>query len=110
MKPLQLFTAVLASAAILSPSLYADRGYEHPRGYESHHSRESYANHHNNWVIPLVIGGVLGYAFSEPRRESVAYVQTVHAPVVYAPQPMYQEQWAYFEECDCQRKVLVRIR
>jgi len=110
MKPLQLFTTVLASAALLSSSLYADRGYEHGRGGKSHHSRTSYTNHHDNWVIPLVVGSVLGYALSSPQRESVTYVQTVQAPVVYAPQPMYQEQWVYFGECDCQRKVLVRIR
>ena len=114
MKPLQLFATVLGATAILSTSLYADHGYEHgyehggDRGY--HHERMSYGGHHNNWVIPLVVGSVLGYAISSSQRESVTYVQTVQAPVVYAPEPMYQEQWVYFSDCDCQRKVLVRIR
>jgi hypothetical protein len=112
MKPLQLFVTILSASAILSTSLYADRGHERARGgdFGSHHSRMSYSGNHNNWVIPLVVGSVLGYALSSPQRESVAYVQNVQAPVVYAPQPMYQEQWVYFGNCDCQRKVLVRIR
>lgn len=111
MKPLQLFVTILSASAILSTSLYADRGYERGRGdFGSHHSRMSYNGNHNNWVIPLVVGSVLGYALSSPQRESVTYVQNVQAPVVYAPEPMYQEQWVYFGNCDCQCKVLVRIR
>lgn len=111
MKPLQLFTTVLAATVVLSTSLYADRD-RHERGWDrgSHHSRMSYTSHHNNWVIPLVVGSVLGYALSSPQRESVTYVQTVQAPTVYVPEPMYQEQWVYFGDCDCQRKVLVKIR
>ncbi len=109
MKPMHLFISVVGVSLLLSTSLYADRD-RHERRWDrgSHHSRMTYNTHPNNWVIPLVVGGVLGYAFSEPRRESVTYVQS--APVAYAPQPMYQEQWVYFGECDCQRKVLVRIR
>ncbi|MCX6060904.1 MAG: hypothetical protein NT103_01430 [Campylobacterales bacterium] len=113
MKPLQLFVTILSASALLSTSLYADRGYERGgggRGY--HHERMSYegGGHRNNWVIPLVVGSVIGYALSSPQRESVTYVQNVQAPVVYAPEPMYQEQWVYFGNCDCQRKVLVQIR
>ncbi|AFV98586.1 hypothetical protein B649_11375 [Candidatus Sulfuricurvum sp. RIFRC-1] len=57
-----------------------------------------------------MIGGVLGYALSEPRRESVTYVSSVRSPVVYTPQPVYEEQWVYFSDCDCQRRVLVPVR
>ncbi len=108
MKPLHLLTSVIGVSLIFSSSLYADRD-GHGRGWDrgSGHTRVSHNNHHNNWVIPLVVGGVLGYALSEPRRESVTYAR---APIVYTPQPMYQEEWVYFGDCDCQRKVLVRIR
>lgn len=108
MKPLQLLTSVIGVSLLLSTSLYADRD-RHAREWDrgSHHSR-MYSNHSNNWVVPLVVGGVLGYAFSQPRSESVTYVQS--APVIYSSQPMYQEQWVYFSDCDCQRKVLVKIR
>lgn len=116
MKPLHLLTSVIGVSLIFSSSLYADRdgrGWDresqHGRGWDrgSGHTRVSQNNHHNNWVIPLVVGGVLGYALSEPRRESVTYAR---APIAYTPQPMYQEEWVYFGDCDCQRKVLVRIR
>lgn len=110
MKKVQPWIAVLGVTVMLVSSLNAghyDRGnsrYESPR-----HVKMSNNNYHHssNWVVPLVIGGALGYALSEPRRESVTYVQS--SPVVYRSQPTYQEQWVYFSDCDCQRKVLVRL-
>lgn len=108
MKKVQSWTAVIAASVILGSSLYAG-GHERGGRYESaHHMKMSNGHNNGNWAVPLVIGGVLGYVLSEPRRESVTYVQS--APMVYAPQPMYQEQWVYFSDCDCQRKVLVRVR
>jgi len=112
MKPLHLLASVVGVSLILSTSLYADRDRHDRDGHRGWdrgpgHTRVSQNNHHNNWVIPLVVGGVLGYALSEPRRESVTYVR---APIAYTPQPMYQEEWVYFGDCDCQRKVLVRTR
>jgi hypothetical protein len=105
MKKVQPWMAVMSAAVLFVSSANADR-YDRGERYE-HHERMSY-HHNSNWVVPLVIGGVLGYALSEPRHENVTYVQST--PVVYAPQPVYQEQWVYFSDCDCQRKVLVRVR
>lgn len=117
MKTVQSISAVLSAVMIFSVSAYADHdryrgGYYGPRhgGY-----------HNGDWVIPLVVGGVLGYALSEPRRDTVTYVQPVQPQVIYQTpvypsqpiyqsQPVYQEQWIYFSDCDCQRKVLVPIR
>ena len=112
MKTISSLTAVMAAVVVLSSSVSASGG--HDRGdYGSHrHTKVSNFHHHHNganWVVPLVVGGVLGYALSEPRRESVTYVSS-RSPVVYAPQPAYQEQWVYFSDCDCQRKVLIPIR
>lgn len=112
MKTISSWSAVLAAVVLLSSSVSASGG--HDRGhYESHrHTKVSNFHHRHhgaNWVVPLVVGGVLGYALSEPRRESVTYVSS-RSPVVYTPQPVYQEQWVYFSDCDCQRKVLVPIR
>lgn len=105
MKKVQPWVALISVAVLSVSSAHAEHFYRGDR-YE-HHERMSY--HHNaNWVVPLVIGGVLGYALSEPRQERVTYVQS--APVIYEPQPMYQERWVYFSDCDCQRKVLVRVR
>lgn len=105
MKKVQPWMAVLAATVILTSSANAGH-YDRGERYE-HHERMSNDRHNANWVVPLVIGGVLGYALSEPRRESVTYVQS--SPVVYRSQPTYQEQWIYFSDCDCQRKVLVRL-
>lgn len=117
MKTIQPWMAVMSAAVILTSSVYAsgghDRGgrYESPRHMRmSNYSHNDRGHHGANWVIPLVIGGVLGYALSEPRRESVAYVSSAGSSVVYTPQPVYEEQWVYFSDCDCQRKVLVRVR
>jgi hypothetical protein len=109
MKAVQSVSAVLSAVMILSVSAYADHGGHDRGGY--------YAPHygHGNWIIPLMVGGVIGYALSEPHRETVTYVQPVQPQIIYqAPvyqsQPIYQEQWVYFNDCDCQRKVLVPIR
>jgi hypothetical protein len=108
MKTIQPWMAVVTAAVLLASNVNAGH---HDRG-RTHHEPSRYhktSNHHHaNWVVPLVIGGVLGYAFSDPRRERVTYHQSTS--VVYTPQPMYQEQWVYFGDCDCQRKVLVRLR
>lgn len=111
MKKIRTISAVLSAVMIFSASAYAD--HDHYRGgyYGPRHG----GYHNGNWIIPLMVGGVLGYALSEPRRETVTYVQPVQPQVVYpAPvyqyQPVYQEQWIYFSDCDCQRKVLVPIR
>lgn len=116
MKTVRPLSALLSAVMILSVSAYADgrhdRGgrYEYPRHVKMSNYHDYNRRSSGNWVVPLVIGGVLGYALSEPRRESVTYVSSAPAPVVYAPQPMYQEQWVYFSDCDCQRKVLVPVR
>ncbi len=107
MKTVHPWIAVITATILVTSSAYAghhDRGRSHyvpPRHAKISHYPSS------NWVVPLVIGGALGYVLSEPRRESVTYVQST--PIVYAPQPVYQEQWVYFSDCDCQRKVLVRV-
>ena len=115
MKTIQPWMAVMGVMVILSSSVYASGGHDRGGRYEasrhmkmSNYSRNEGHHHGGNWIVPLVIGGVLGYVLSEPRRESVNYVSS--APVVYAPQPVYEEQWVYFSDCDCQRKVLVPLR
>jgi len=109
MKKVQPWGAVITATVLLVTSAYAG-GHERFGRYESVRHAKMSNHNHANWVVPLVIGGVLGYAFSEPRRGSVTYVQSASDPIVYAPQPIYEEQWVYFSDCDCQRKVLVRVR
>jgi hypothetical protein len=69
---------------------------------DRHHNdnRHEFRNHGANWVIPLVVGGVIGYTFSRPEQERV---------VVYS-QPRYHEEWVYMRDCDCKRRVMVEER
>lgn len=119
MKTLKPIATLLLASLIATTSAFADRdekrgGHDRGRGgFEHHNTRNvtvvnNHRDHRGNWILPLVVGGVLGYALSEPRRESVVYASA--APVVYSPQPTYQERWVYFGDCDCQRRVLVSVR
>ncbi|MCK9373949.1 MAG: hypothetical protein M0P91_12210 [Sulfuricurvum sp.] len=111
MKTMHILGTVVGAVMIFSVSAYAGHG-EHDRGgrYDApRHVKMGYPSHRNNWVVPLVVGGVLGYALTESRRQSVPYA-TIGASVVYPEQPVYEERWVYFGECDCQRRVLVRVR
>lgn len=121
MKSIQPIAAVLAAAVLLSSSAYADRGGHNRGGYDrgghypARYVQAPYYNHRANWIVPLMIGGALGYVLSEPRRETVTYVQSVQSPIIYPStsylsQPVYREQWVYFNDCDCERRVLVPIR
>lgn len=109
MKKVRPLTAAIAAAVVLGSSAYAG-GHEHAGRYESVRHMEMSNHYRSDWVVPLMVGGVLGYVLSEPRQESVTFVQSAPAPIVYAPQPVYQERWVYFSDCDCQRKVLMRVR
>lgn len=108
MNPLLSLTAAAVALSMLSSSLYADKYHWSSHHYAPRHVKMSHSQQHVNWVVPLVVGGVLGYALSEPRRESVTYVQTAYSPTVYPP--LYEERWVYFGDCDCQRKVLVKVQ
>lgn len=103
MKRFKPIAAAAMAATILSTAVYAGpNNHHHPRIVRTiHHDA------HGDWVVPLVVGGVLGYVLAEPRRESVTYIQTAPA-VNYAP--LYEERWVYFGDCDCQRRVLVKVR
>ncbi|MFY9141862.1 hypothetical protein [Sulfuricurvum sp.] len=114
MKTFHPINALLSAVLLFSVSANADYRHDRNGRYEApRHVKISnynrYDGHHSgNWVVPLVIGGFLGYALSGPRQETVTYVRS--APVVYSPQPVYEEQWVYFSDCDCQRRVLVPVR
>lgn len=63
-----------------------------------------------NWVTPMVVGGVVGYALSQPRT---VYVQ--QPQVIYVPQPQqhitvpygYRYETILDANCNCYRAVLV---
>ena len=89
------------------------------------------------WVAPFVFGGLLGYSLSRPNviytspgviytspavivndappvvvqsstiLQDIPQVQTSYQGSIQAP--LYEERWVYFEDCKCQKKVLVKI-
>jgi hypothetical protein len=98
------------SALILAGSLHA-RG-----GHGSY-----YYDGWNGWIAPFFIGSMLGYSVA---RQPVVYTTSpaviyTNAPVgmvqeSYTVQesegPVYEERWVYFEDCKCERKVLINIQ
>lgn len=85
---------------------------------------------YGGWMAPFMLGGVVGYAVSRPTviydaSPTVIYttppqtmiVQDRSSPSVVqettnvsTPAPVYEERWVYFEDCQCERKVLVNIQ
>ncbi|MFA6188228.1 MAG: hypothetical protein WC680_03010 [Sulfuricurvum sp.] len=110
---------ILLTLAVLmaSGSLYAHGG---SRGY--------YVGH-GGWLFPFVLGGILGSAVS---RQTVVYDpqptviytsppttiirDTPHGAIVqqsdesWREGPVYEERWVYFEDCKCERKVLINTQ
>jgi len=83
---------------------------------------------HGGWIVPFIFGSMIGYTIS---RQPVVYAPSpavvyTDSPTVivddqytlqndqYSVQedqsPVYEERWVYFEDCQCERKVLVNIR
>lgn len=86
-------TVLVSSFLVLVFGMSNLEARDHFRHFH-HHS------HHAHWIVPLVVGGVIGYSVSRSEPERV---------VTYAP-TRYREEWVYFEECDCKRRVLVEER
>lgn len=117
---IRLIVSVLLAGA-LSLSAHGFRGGYYGGYYGGY--RGGYSHHGGAWVAPLVVGGVLGYALSRPQpvvyqTSPVVVTRTVvEQPVVTAPSypaPIttsghYEERWVYFDDCQCQRKVLVSV-
>jgi len=71
-----------------------------------HHQHGGYYRGGNyNWVAPLIIGGAVGYALTQPRT---VYVQP-QPPVVYQYPPVgYHYETILDAGCNCYRNVLVQ--
>jgi len=87
--------------ATISTTVIAD-GY-HNRGYRGHSSGD-------NVLLPLIVGGTLGYIIAQPR--TIVMQEPQYAPLpsyVPANEPIYQYQNIYDGNCACYRRVLVQI-
>lgn len=95
----------------------------------SHGGNRGYYVGHGGWIFPFVLGGILGSAVS---RQTVVYDQqptviytSPPTTVIREPMPgtivhqydegwregpVYEERWVYFDDCKCERKVLVNTQ
>lgn len=112
MKTVKPMNLLLSGVVLFSAAAYAAPGHQDrwERHYEPARHVKRARHDAGNWVIPLVVGGVIAYALSEPRREQVTYVSTERQPVIYSSEPLYEERWIYDANCGCERRVLVRVR
>lgn len=109
---------------LLSVALLISSGSLHAHG-----SSHGYYIGHGGWIFPFVLGGILGSAVT---RQNVVYEQQPTiiytspprtiirdvTPPTFIQQsdgslnevPVYEERWVYFEDCQCERKVLVNTQ
>jgi hypothetical protein len=97
----RLITALIL--ATLSTTALADgRGHGH-HGYRGNNSG-------GDVLIPLIVGGTIGYIIAQPRQQTVVAQQPVNLNQSYgASQPIYEYQDIYFEDCGCMKRVLIKI-
>lgn len=58
-------------------------------------------------MLPMILGGVIGYALSDAKSDSRPSAAT--SPGVTKGEPVYQYQTIHDAECDCDKRVLVRV-
>ena len=92
----KVITLVFASMLLIANSSQANPNH---RSHSHHHGGP-------NWIAPIVIGGVLGYALAQP-RVVVASPPSVYYPPVPVPPYGYHYETIVDAGCNCYRTVLV---
>lgn len=89
--------------ALVSTSVFADG----PGGFRYREWHHDYRPG-NDWVAPLILGGVIGYELNRPRYE-VAPPVIVQQPQVVLPAPPYGYHYTQMinPACNCYQYVLV---
>lgn len=115
-----LIATLMTTGTLFAWGGYYGGGYYHGGGH-----------YHGGWgwAAPLFIGGALGYAASRPTvvyesAPNVIYTQPQSTMIIQQSSPqviqqttivpnngtVYEERWVYFDDCKCQRKVLVNMQ
>jgi hypothetical protein len=95
----------------------------------AHGGSHGYYIGHGGWIFPFVLGGILGSTVTRQnvvydQRPTVIYTSPPRTviretiPSTYIQQsyddgldsPVYEERWVYFEDCQCERKVLINTQ
>ena len=69
-----------------------------------------HGHHSSGWFTPLIIGGAVGYVFSQSQNKPVQVIPQpgiiYQTPVMTNPpmQPVYQEVLVYSQDCVCYQK------
>lgn len=122
----KIVSVLLITAIMTTGTLFARGGYYYGGG--GYH-RGGYYHGGWGWAAPLFVGGALGYTASRPTvvyesAPNIIYTQPQSTMVIQqAPQVIqqstpvptngngvYEERWVYFDDCKCQRKVLVNMQ
>ena len=94
---------------LIATSLLMLTGIVHAAGNGHHHHRPMSGHHHHSagrWIMPLVIGGAVGYAISQQYRPAPAPVLVYPNTLPPAPYGYHYEQ-IIDANCNCYRWVLV---
>lgn len=93
----------ILSAFVLCAGLGYCMAPAHADEWRRSYSHHGYRGNGYGWVVPGIIGGVIGYELARPRQPDVVVVQ-----------PPYQAPYGYHYEtildanCNCYRNVLVQ--
>ena len=94
---------------LIATSLLMLTGIVHAGGNGHHYHRPMNGHHHHyggKWIMPLVIGGAVGYAISQQYRPNYASVPVY--PNTLPPAPYgYHYESLLDANCNCYRWVLV---
>ena len=96
-------TILVLLLASLSTTAIADSYYN--RNYHGH-------GNNGDVLLPLIVGGTLGYIIAQPRQQTIIVQEPQYAPLpsyVPANEPIYQYQNIYDGNCACYRRALVQI-
>ena len=73
-------------------------------------SAHDYYRNNAEWAAPLIIGGVIGYVIKGQQQQRPLIIN--QPPRVISPPgaaPLYQYQWVFDPNCNCQYQVLMQI-
>ena len=85
----------------LSACAHGPAHYGHSRHYNGY-------NNGGNWITPLVIGGVIGYAARPYIYPQPTYEPQQSNSVITINGVQYIQDTQYFADCNCYRQILIR--
>lgn len=104
---------LLALLLTVSMTVNADplRGYvEHHGGYRGPVFVEHYHNSAGDVLVPMVVGGVVGYMISNANQPKQVIVQQPQVVVPQQTTPLYRKDTIYDTTCSCNRDVFVQVQ